>query len=53
MNTFAFWFRTIKDPCNTVGNVRHGYYFVIKVNRDLDIHRLNEQIQTGQALIFN
>lgn len=43
----------MKDHCNIVKKESKKICLVIKVNRDLDIHRYNGAIQTDVLVIFN
>lgn len=52
-NPFVRSFHTMHEYCERVENVQREVCMVIKVNRDFDIRRYNDAVQTDVAVIFN
>lgn len=52
VNPFVRSFLTMKDHCERTENINKEICMVIKVNRELDIRRYNDAIQTDVAVIF-
>lgn len=53
VNPFIRSFRTMKEHCDIAGNESKEICLVIKVNKNLDIRRYNDAVQTDVAVIFN
>ena len=53
INPFVLSFIAMKDHCQRVENQNKEICMLIKVNRDLDLRRYNDTVQTDVAVIFS
>ena len=53
INLFVRSFVAMKDHCQRVENQNKEICMLIKVNRDLDLCRYNDAVQTDVAVIFS